>query len=265
MKQQDFCNNCGRIGHSFVQCKSPITSSGLIVFRKQDDNIQYLLIRRKDSLGYVELVRGKYSLNDKQYIMNILNEMTNSELNKINSMSFDELWNDLWGDHVGAQYRAEEKRSREKFHTLKEGVTVGEDHYSLDSLLKEANKSWEEAEWGFPKGRRNYQERDLSCALREFEEETGFNRSMIQVLQNIMPYDEIFTGSNYKCYKHRYYVAYMSDNESKHVTEFQPTEVSKMSWFTVESCRKVIRPYNIERLRVLESLDKTLHKYRLCS
>ena len=29
----NFCNNCGKPGHSFSQCKHPITSIGLIVFR----------------------------------------------------------------------------------------------------------------------------------------------------------------------------------------------------------------------------------------
>jgi 8-oxo-dGTP pyrophosphatase MutT (NUDIX family) len=33
--------------------------------------------------------------------------------------------------------------------------------------------SWEEPEWGFPKGRRDTQESDWVCALREFKEETG--------------------------------------------------------------------------------------------
>ena len=28
-----FCNNCGKAGHSFHQCKLPITSNGVIVFR----------------------------------------------------------------------------------------------------------------------------------------------------------------------------------------------------------------------------------------
>ena len=38
-----FCNNCGKIGHSFHQCKLPITSNGVIVFRinpiKKRENI----------------------------------------------------------------------------------------------------------------------------------------------------------------------------------------------------------------------------------
>ena len=49
-----FCNNCGKTGHSYNQCSKPITSNGIIAFTKVDKKIKYLLICRKDTLGYVE-------------------------------------------------------------------------------------------------------------------------------------------------------------------------------------------------------------------
>ena len=73
---------------------------------------------------------------------------------------------------------------------------------------------WGEPEWGFPKGRRNYHEKDISCALREFEEETGYKRTDLSIMQNIQPVEEIFTGSNYKSYKHKYFIAYMSESST---------------------------------------------------
>ena len=33
-KQNIFCNNCGKIGHSYNQCAKPITSLGMVVFNK---------------------------------------------------------------------------------------------------------------------------------------------------------------------------------------------------------------------------------------
>ena len=57
------------------------------------------------------------------------------------------------------------------------GVDIGgtKERYSLDKLIEKSNHlvQWSDTEWGFPKGRRNYQEDDRKCALREFEEETG--------------------------------------------------------------------------------------------
>ena len=111
----NYCNNCGKTGHSFSQCKHPITSIGLIVFRKVNNDFQYLMIRRKDSLGYVDFMRGKYPLHNKLYLKNIFSEMTNEEKDKLLNKDFYSLWNELWGDHIGIQYRGEEKISFEKF------------------------------------------------------------------------------------------------------------------------------------------------------
>ena len=59
MDSYNFCNNCGKNGHAFHQCKYPITSIGVILFKYQKNNIKYLMIRRKDTLGYVDFMRGK--------------------------------------------------------------------------------------------------------------------------------------------------------------------------------------------------------------
>jgi hypothetical protein len=57
---ESYCNNCGKQGHLYHQCKMPITSIGLITFRIYNDEIQYLMICRKDTLGYIDFLRGKY-------------------------------------------------------------------------------------------------------------------------------------------------------------------------------------------------------------
>ena len=55
----NYCNNCGKQGHLYHQCKLPITSNGIIAFRKnKTSELEYLMICRKDSLGYIDLIRG---------------------------------------------------------------------------------------------------------------------------------------------------------------------------------------------------------------
>ena len=98
-----FCNNCGKLGHTYNQCSNPITSLGIITFNKHKKPLKYLLICRKDSLGYVEFVRGKYPLYNKDYIQNIINEMTIQEKTNLLTKSFDEIWKLLWGDFYGTQ------------------------------------------------------------------------------------------------------------------------------------------------------------------
>ncbi len=259
-----YCNNCGNVGHNYQNCKYPITSIGLIVFRWYNSSIQYMMIKRKDSLGFVEFMRGKYPINNVVYIQNIFNEMTIKEKENILTKNFDELWNELWGNWIGNQYRAEERISREKYNSLKNGLMIHNGTYDLDYFIKNSTTQWEEAEWGFPKGRRNYQEKDLNCALREFEEETGISKSLIKVCINVIPYEEIFTGSNLKSYKHKYFIGFMKDNLPLSDC-FQKTEVSQVSWKTFEQCNEKIRPYNLEKKEILKKIHHVLKTHRLYS
>lgn len=263
MKPYSFCNNCGKSGHLFHQCKSPITSTGLVVFRFNKGQTEYLLIRRKDTLGYVDFIRGKYPITDKQYLLNIFKEMTLSEKQSLLNVDFSDMWKDLWGREVGIQYRGEEKASRAKFEKLASGIMVGSESYTLKSLIEESGKGWDEAEWGFPKGRRNYNEKDLICALREFEEETGYSKTDIGVIQNVQPYEETFTGSNYKSYRHKYFLGFMKSIEEIAEDQHDASEVSKMMWGTFDECVGKIRPYNVEKISVLQSIHDTLSRYSL--
>ena len=40
-KAYNFCNNCGKIGHAFHQCKYPITSIGIIAVRYKNNKIEF--------------------------------------------------------------------------------------------------------------------------------------------------------------------------------------------------------------------------------
>lgn len=262
-----YCNNCGRYGHSFHQCKMPITSYGLIVFRKNLENgIEYLMIRRRDTLGFIDFMRGKYSVYNKGYILNMIVQMTDVEKTRLVTQSFREIWSELWGNETMLnQYRAEEESSREKLAALRSGVSLKDDFYTLEDLIRDARlePSWEFAEWGFPKGRRNYQEKDYECAVREFCEETGYAESSLIPIQNILPFEEIFTGSNYKSYKHKYYLTYMPYADSLRECSVQSCEVSCAEWKTLDNCVASIRHYNAEKRRVLENVHRTITEYVL--
>lgn len=265
---EQYCNNCGKPGHLYHQCKMPITSIGIIVFRIYENQIQYLMIRRRDTLGYIDFMRGKYSIYNKGYILNMIKQMTDYEKNNLITKNFDDLWKGLWGkEDISNQYKTEEFFSREKFNSLKYGVVCKDDSYSIDTLVDEANSysKWEEPEWGFPKGRRNYQEKDFECALREFAEETGFNINHLNNIENLLPFEEIFAGSNYKSYKHKYYLTHMATSNTLNMNNYEKTEVSKMEWKTYDECIKCIRPYNLEKIRLIKCINATITSFRLFS
>lgn len=265
--QNNYCNNCGKKGHIFHQCKIPITSIGVIIFRLLEGKRQYLMIRRKDTLGYIDFMRGKYSVINKEYIMNMFKQMTVSEKEKLKTTDFDTLWKEIWGDNaISSQYKTEEIASREKFNNLVNGVYINKSNLcTLSTLIDESNQYdiWEEAEWGFPKGRRNYQEKDYECALREMTEETGYSSNFMKNIKNVFPYEEIFTGSNYKSYKHKYFLMYMNYEDSLKMGKYEVSEVSSMEWKTFEECIECMRPYNLEKKRLITNIETSLLKYKV--
>lgn len=263
MKSFNFCNNCGKTGHIFQSCTDPITSIGIIAYRKMDNKNEYLMICRKDTLGYLDFIRGRYNISNIDYIKDIINIMTVDEKNRILNNDFDKLWQCLWGENIGVQYRGEERGAKQKFNQLKNGIYIDKQCVNLRSLIEGSTSAWTEPEWGFPKGRRNYQEKDIYCAIREFTEETGFDGSALNIISNLMPYEEVFIGSNLKCYKHKYFVG-LIENNIKPMFKFQDTEVSKVEWKSLDDCKKSIRNYNLEKVEIIEKVDNILTENNIC-
>jgi len=250
MDNKILCNNCGNVGHLFYNCKKPITSFGLICYRINKNNgIEYLLVQRKDSLGYVDFLRGKYNENNNFQLKNIINEMTETEKHNILNYTYSELWDKLWNKH-NEKY---ETKNEEKFNHVK----------IYKPFLFKTSFKWEEPEWGFPKGRRNYKEKDIDCAIREFEEETGYSKYYLNFIKNLNPFEEIFTGSNLKSYKHKYFLTTINYNNTLDETSYQKSEIGNMKWFTYEECLKKIRNYNIEKIQILISINNLLQKYNI--
>jgi 8-oxo-dGTP pyrophosphatase MutT (NUDIX family) len=266
IKNTNICNNCGKLGHLFHNCKLPITSYGIIVFRAGFNGPEFLMLRRKDSFGYIDFIRGKYSPNNIEHVQSIINEMSIQEKEQILVEEFDNLWKLMWGSVSNTQYKNEEIISSKKFNLIKSGIIENDIKITLEDIVKNSKTEWKETEWEFPKGRRNYQEKDLDCALREFEEETGILRNNISIIENILPFEEIFIGTNHKSYKHKYFLAYMKSTSSRENTDnFQETEVSKLEWKTLEQCLESIRPYNLEKKKLITNINKVLQEYRLYS
>jgi 8-oxo-dGTP pyrophosphatase MutT (NUDIX family) len=249
----------------------PILSIGTIVFKEvplsesiSDKEIQFLMIRRNHTFGFMDFMRGKYSIYNKDFLLNLFNEMTDSEKNMILVSDFKQLWCYLWNNRDSfLQYRQEQSISEEKFNSLNAGIFFQNSYYSIKTIIEESITHWKEPEWGFPKGRRNNYERDYDCALREFREETGYPINSLKNIENIMPFEEIFTGSNYKSYKNKYFLLKMLQETSKIVDHFDKNEVSKMEWKTYEECMECIRPYNLEKKQLLTNIYQALTTYNL--
>ena len=102
----------------------------------------------------------------------------------------------------------------------------------------------------------------MECALREFEEETGISKQYIKIIENVLPFEEMFLGSNHKSYKHKYFLGYVENaNDNITLDNYQQSEVSKIEWKTLENCLETIRPYNLEKKQLITNIHKVLQEY----
>tara|TARA_B110001469_G_scaffold127798_2_gene150601 strand:+ start:773 stop:1585 length:813 start_codon:yes stop_codon:yes gene_type:complete len=262
--QSLYCNNCDKLGHIFHTCRKPIVSYGIIVFRRNkiNNDIEYLSVCRKHSFGYIDFMRGRYSVNNRIKIKDIIYEMTNKEKKGILEKSFMELWKDLWGSTSNYYYINEKTFAQEKYNILLNGIMINNDFYNSFILIHECNSSWDMPEWGFPKGRKNFKEFHRQCAIREWCEETGFTPKNLDIIHNIDLLHEIVIGSNYKTYKDSYYLAkyveHLSNNSD--VIYFQKLEIGNAKWLTFDKLLQKIRPYNLERINIIKKVNLLLNK-----
>lgn len=268
------CTNCGLCGHVFRNCLSPVTSYGIIAVRYSNNanetslfsksstinngngSLQFLLIQRKDSLAYVEFIRGKYNPFEEEYVCKLFQGMTENEQTNILTKTFDELWQNVWGEtSVIKSHKNDYDNSIKKYHTIKDNITY---------LIEQNKTKWCEPEWGFPKGRRNPHETDLNCAVREFQEETGLKRQEFTVIQNTHPISETFFGSNLVHYCHKYYIAVCNKSTEVQMNIDNPhmaREIGNIQWCSLDEAITKIRPDNVEKREILLKAGKIMRNF----
>jgi 8-oxo-dGTP pyrophosphatase MutT (NUDIX family) len=224
----------------FSSGKPDITAKA-VAFLK-DEPLEFLMICRRDSLSFIEFVRGKY--NDRTYLNSLFQGMTQREHDKIRALTFDELWRSVWGSAADT-HKVDHENSYRKYKALG----------PIGALLDANPTTWLEPEWGFPKGRRNLNESDLSGAIREFKEETNLGPEDIQLIQNIPPLVETFLGSNHVQYCHKYYLAVCKNGQEVAIDHMNPhmsREIGAIGWFSFDAALAKIRPQATEKRDILK-------------
>lgn len=249
------CRNCGEAGHLYKDCKAPIMSFGIICFRVHRGQIEYLMVQRKESLAFMEFIRGKYNLMDETYLRKLMSLMTPDERRMLLVTKFEDMWNTVWFQPFIPRHTLEFQDSKEKFDQLYNGYALSDDqHISLQHLLHCTTSLYPEPEWGFPKGRRRLKEHDIQCAVREFQEETTYTKDDVSLVDNT-PMEEIFFGTNQVRYRHVYYLAQCVKNSEKEIKVdpnniHQAREIRAVKWFSFEDAIHRIRTHNKERKEI---------------
>ena len=280
IKKNFYCTNCNKKGHVYKNCLEPIISNGIISIyidnfnkenfdslekyislnlypslrlkkninfdiqniKNQNSNIKFLMIQRKNSLGYLEFIRGRYDENNDQNINYIFEQMTQNEIQDILTKDFDFLWNDLWDENniKNKNYMT----SRQKFYELK---------LNKSEIINNLKPKYLYNEWGFPKGRRELYESDIICAIREFEEETNIKENMYNLLESCSKIKENLIGTNGINYLHNYFLAILSTDKINNI-DSNNREIGNIKVMSYNECVDNIRPYHINKLKIINVL-----------
>ena len=251
-----YCHNCGKYDHYFRQCREPVTSMGIITYRINKTGVrEYLMIRRRYTLGFIEFVMGHYSSNDPESIIILFKQMIKDEFDLISRYknNFEELWTTIWKDNI---YNSKFKKDKEQSDIRFSAIQKNNSKITLDECLT-IKPLWETPEWGFAKGRRNAKETNIEAGLREFEEETGYSRKDL-IINSTEELIEMFNGTNGILYRHIYYVAEcfkldmpVIDMDNSH----QMNEIGAIKWFLLEDALANIRDHHAHKKKVLLLVD----------
>lgn len=232
--------------------KNPITSYGIILFYiDSSQKLWYLLAQRRDTIEYSDFIRGRYAVPDLELYFKL---MTEDERNRLRNYSFEELWDDLWINHHNKFYRDIKPKARNRFDAQKSHMA---------KLLNTTTSIISEPSWGFPKGKRNYKENEIECAIREFKEESKLSIDYINLL-SLPPSVEVFKGSNGKMYSTVYYIAQV--NQMIPIKKIATTgirketiseEISNLRWCTIEQALPLLRPWRQKLLMDTELKIRT--------
>jgi 8-oxo-dGTP pyrophosphatase MutT (NUDIX family) len=273
-----YCANCGGMGHIYKNCNHPVTSCGILCFRMRYDKTthsivpEYLMVQRKDSMSYVEFIRGKYALENRAYLGKLLSNMTRSEHAALRAHPFDTLWKNLWQIQECKNFVREYQEAKHKFEQLQRGYMLRDSStnalslFSLNHALDATQPMFEETEWGFPKGRRNINEDDVTCALREFCEESGYRPNNLNLLKECKPLEEVFSGTNKVRYRHVYYLAHFTALPSdpttmrEHMTRVMIREIKDVKWLDYRTAQSAIRDHYVERKELLKRVNQWIVK-----
>lgn len=223
-------------------------------FYNINDNIQFLMVQRKHSLGYMEFMRGRYINDDKESIIHLIEQMSPSEITDISNKDFDYLWNNLWdlNNIKNKNHHKEYIQSKQKFYQIK---------LNYPEIFIEIKPLYSFNEWGFPKGRRESYESDLVCAIREFEEETGLEETNYTIMEKCKSIRENLTGTNGVYYAHNYFLSIINDNLA-HKDESN-REIGQTKVLNIAECLDKIRPYHKNKIRIIKHIYMVINDFLL--
>lgn len=191
-------------------------SYGIALFSYDTKEYKIVMVQKRNTYAFMDFILGHFGKNDDHRILELFNGMTVDEKMTILSGDFGLMWYRAWLINPESMISPIDKKiTNDEFNKYTkckkhfDRMFIQDGGKRLKSLI---NKSYNNGgKWEIPKGRRTHSEngeheKDLTCAIREFYEETGISPECYNLLTDIEP-RKIITADNkyrYVCY---YYIA----------------------------------------------------------
>jgi 8-oxo-dGTP pyrophosphatase MutT (NUDIX family) len=219
---------------------------GIILVSRVGNNLKYGLVKRSNGYGMYKILKGTFC-DDVCFT-----EISDDERNMVRNMcemkpGWENIFQTLW-----------------KITMFDPNTSSLQYKFSMANFVKNIDKVKQYLDttqsifpngiWGFPKGKRERYESDMSCALREVREETYLTSSQVSVL----PIDML--KETYKAWSYRYFVGKV-DNTFAINRSIDNVEISEIVWCSLEDALNLIPSDMVEKKALLRHVDSVAHKY----
>ena len=230
-----------------------IRSYGIILVRHHNlfEEPEFLMVCRRSTYCYVDYILAKYNENDSEYFNFMIRNMTTAERMKIVVSSYETLWNEL--------YSGSRTTSGPFFNYAQSKFTRMSNNFVIQNELQPS--SYENPEWGFPKGRLNFKEDPLDCAIRELYEETRISPLMYEIKSSILPFEEKYVGTNGIGYRNVFCVAYPKQNCEGFIdptNNAQMREIGNIKWMKYSEAMQAFRLNEKSKKCILEKVYESI-------
>lgn len=230
---------------------------------------EILMVCKRCTYMFQLFVTGKW--NDENRCIYMFNLMTIDEKLDILSLNFNQMWYRLWlATSNTFDFRGnpcmdtplEEFRNTSFYNAKRKFESTfladkGERLRKLIGQTKSISRIWE-----IPKGKKDkYTEESISCAIREFEEETGIDKSQYNIhMDELHHYTFIDDGVRYK---YHYYLATCSPTLNPIACkpmDMRIGEICKVKWMDINAIKHVDNSGNLTSFA--QSLFRRAKQYR---
>jgi 8-oxo-dGTP pyrophosphatase MutT (NUDIX family) len=208
-------------------------SVGLIGVRCTPNNdFEYLLVKKRLTYEFVDFVMGRYN---KDQLDKMLSSMTIDEKLDIMTLDFAKMWYRVYLEINVTDGHYMKKRARFDSYFLKDKGS------SLLQKIAQSESCGNDSLWEFPKGRKEPNETDIICAVREFKEETRFVKNSYSIIPGIIRTQSFI--DNHVKYENVYYVALLTCRYSKPrislANKTQVKEINDIRWMTSDQIKLI--------------------------